>query len=397
MDPYQNQDYSGNQGWAGGAWNPAEHGYGQQINNWPQQPQQPQQPQLPPPPPQYNIQPAPQIFCCENCQRVATPTPVNIHAYTTRLAFFINHILHPTVATYAQAPNRGLHPGFFDMVPVSRVVPATGGYNQGGSNQGQQNGAHQGNKYGFQLQAPSGPAASVITHYIAANVTYNNNHQLELNPQGGHQSNGGVYTQNNTQLQLAHNNRTPNNQPPQVVTGPIMFAGSSYSIAPSIPIPLPRFIRPNFQLNVKFRLERFRLDPPVSPIHYGNPHAYGFSPCQSVSPFNTPYQNNNNINGNSSTKNTRIRENMELIWFYWPVQLEIPLWARGQNTQSSAPEIVAQLVKEGMQMINGERWGFIQDVEEREGLWHKRRSYKVLECPIHGMLWKVTVFVRRGY
>ncbi|CAD6455637.1 57260caa-4362-4677-bd0e-034b17c12a2d-CDS [Sclerotinia trifoliorum] len=388
MDPYQNQ------GWTGSAWNPAQHGYRQQNDNWPQQPQPPLQPQLPPSP-QYIIQPAPQIFCCENCQRVAPSTPVNIHAYTTRLAFFVNHILHPTVATYAQVPNRGLHPDFFDMAPVSRVVPATGGHGQSDNNQGQQHGGQQGNQYGFQLQAPSRPAANAITHYTAANGAYNNNHQLELSQQGGHQSSG-VYAQNNTQLQLAHNNRTPNNQPSQAVMGPIMFAGSSYSIAPSIPIPLPRFIRPNFQLNVKFRLERFRLDPPAPHIQYGNPHAHGFSPYQLASPFNTLYQNGN-TNVNSSTKTTRARENMELIWFYWPIQLEIPLWARGQNTQTSAPEIVAQLVKDGMQIINGERWGFIQDAEEREGLWHKRRSYKVLECPIHGMLWKVTVFVRRGY
>ncbi|KAJ8063684.1 hypothetical protein OCU04_007549 [Sclerotinia nivalis] len=390
MDPYQNQGYGGNQGWTGGAWNPAQHGYGQQNNNWQQQPHPPPQPQLPPP--QYNMQPAPQLFCCENCQRVAVPTPVNIHAYTTRLAFFINHILHPTVATYAQVPNRGLHPGFFDMVPVSRVVPSAGGHGQG-NNQGQQHGGQQGNQHGFQLQAPVGPAANANTHYTAANGADNNNHQLEFNQQGGHQGNN---AQNDAQLQHAHNNGPPNNQPSQAVMGPIMFAGSSYSINPSIPIPLPRFIRPNFQLNVKLRLERFRLDPPASSFQYGNPHAQGFSPYQSASPFNAPYQNNNII-VKPSTNSTRARENMELIWFYWPVQLEIPLWARGQNTQTSAPEIAAQLVQEGMQMINGERWGFIQDAEQREGLWHKRRSYKVLECPVHGMLWKVTVFVRRGY
>ncbi|KAI9643556.1 hypothetical protein NHQ30_008175 [Ciborinia camelliae] len=405
MNPFQNQGYQGGSGWAGGSWNPAQQGYLQQ-NNWrtqqPQQPQQQQQQQQPQiPAPQYNPQPAPELFCCDMCQRCPLPAQQTVHAYTTRLAFFVNHVLHPRIATFAQPSNRPLHRGFFEMVPLSTVVPITGahgGHGQGGhAQQSQQHGLQQqvsqqqASNHGFQQQPPSGPAN---THYTAASGSFPNNFhagfgQQGYNQQGGYQS-VVPYSQNNNQQQHAHTNGPPANQPPQPIQGPIMFGGSSYSINPTIPIPLPHFMRPRFQLNVKFRFERYRLDPPAQTFPYGNPNQ-AIGPYQSTTPytFSAPTT--------PTTPTPRAKENMELIWYYWPVQLEIPLWARGQNTETSAPDIADQLIREGMQMINGERWGFMEDGEDREGLWHKRRSYKVLECPVHGMLWKVTVFVRRGY
>ncbi|RAL64644.1 hypothetical protein DID88_001677 [Monilinia fructigena] len=383
MDP--NQQYTGGGGWPGGAWNPAQQGYNQQ--NWQlqqsQQIQQPQyqqpqyqQPQLPPAT-QYSPQPSPELFCCESCQRVAVPATQSIHAYTTRLAFFVNHVMHPTVATYAQPHNRQLHHAFFDMLPLSTVITSTSSHGDHGRvNHIQQ---HQGYQQSPQQQVPTGPMNG--THYSAVTTNINVDHQPGPNQhvflhQGGYQS---IRT------------LPSNNQHPQTVLGPIMFNGSSYGISPSIPIPLPNFARPTSQLNVKFRLERYRLEPPVATFTYGSP---ALGPYQPQPPINRPYQANN-ISVNTNTP--RARENMELIWYFWPVQLEIPLWARGQNTETSAPEIADSLVREGMQMINGERWAFIDDREDHEGLWHKRRSYKVLDCPVHGMLWKVTVFVRRGY
>lgn len=400
MDP--NQQYSGGGGWPGGAWNPAQQGYNQQ--SWqPHQPQQVQQVQQPqphqqpqlPPTTQYNPQPSPELFCCESCQRVAVPATQNIHAYTTRLAFFVHHIMHPTVATYAQPPNRQLHHAFFDMLPLSTIIASTGSH--GGHGQVSHMQHHQSQQpQGYQQHAPTGQMNSA--HYSAVTANFDIGYQSGPNQhvflhQGGYQSHDG-YAQHDYQQQQqqhARQNTAISNQHPQTVLGPIMFGGSSYGIDPSIPIPLPNFIRPTCQLNVKFRLERYRLEPPVANFVYGTP---ALGPYQPQSPFNRPYQANN-ISVNTNTP--RARENMELIWYFWPVQLEIPLWARGQNTETSAPEIADRLVREGMQMINGERWAFIDDREDREGLWHKRRSYKVLECPVHGMLWKVTVFVRRGY
>ncbi|KAB8293062.1 hypothetical protein EYC80_007422 [Monilinia laxa] len=412
MDP--NQQYTGGGGWPGGAWNPAQQGYNQQ--NWqPQQPQQIQQPQHQqpqlPPATQYSPQPSPELFCCESCQRVAVPPTQSIHAYTTRLAFFVNHAMHPTVATYAQPHNRQLHHAFFDMLPLSTVITSTGSHgghgqvnhiqqHQGQQRQGQQHQGqqHQGQQYkghqqSLQQQIPTGPMNG--THYSAATTNINGDYQRGPNQhvflhQGGYQSSDG-YAQHDYQPQRASQNIASNNQHPQTVLGPIMFNGSSYGIDPSIPIPLPNFLRPISQLNVKFRLERYRLEPPIANFTYGSP---ALGPYQPQPPFNPPYQANT-ISINTNTP--RARESMELIWYFWPVQLEIPLWARGQNIETSAPEIADRLVREGMQMINGERWAFIDDREDREGLWHKRRSYKVLECPVHQMLWKVTVFVRRGY
>ncbi|CCD50279.1 hypothetical protein BofuT4_P092380.1 [Botrytis cinerea T4] len=397
MDPYQNQGYGGNQGWTGGAWNPAQHGYNPN-NNWPPQPPQPPQ-QLLPPPPQYNTQVASSLFCCENCQRVAAPTQPSVHAYTTRLAFFTAHILHPTVASYTQVPNRNQHPNCFASdVPQSQTIAPTGGHGgHGGHGQGtnaqqiaqqviQQQGGQQ--QHGFMQQAPTGPAAGAGTHYTAVTGS---SHQSGFNQQGNYQAGGG-YAQNNAAQQHPRPNGPPSNTSMAII-GPIMHAGSSYSIDPNTAIPLPRFPRPTFQLNVKFRLERFRPDPPQQPFQYGMPNYQGFNAYQYPSYIN-PYPN---TAVSPSTGGPKSRDNMELIWYYWPVQLEVPLWARGQNTLTSAPDIGAQLIREGMQIINGERWGFIQHQENPEGLWHKRRSYKILECPVHGMYWKVTVFVRRGY
>ncbi|KAK6592594.1 hypothetical protein H4I96_11825 [Botrytis cinerea] len=352
MDPYQNQGYGGNQGWTGGAWNPAQHGYNPN-NNWPPQPPQPPQ-QLLPPPPQYNTQVASSLFCCENCQRVAAPTQPSVHAYTTRLAFFTAHILHPTVASYTQVPNRNQHPNCFASdVPQSQTIAPTGIAQQVIQQQGGQQ------QHGFMQQAPTGPAAGAAV----INLALINKETTKLVV---------VMLKNNAAQQHPRPNGPPSNTSMAII-GPIMHAGSSYSIDPNTAIPLPRFPRPTFQLNVKFRLERFRPDPPQQPFQYGMPNYQGFNAYQYPS------------------------DNMELIWYYWPVQLEVPLWARGQNTLTSAPDIGAQLIREGMQIINGERWGFIQHQENPEGLWHKRRSYKILECPVHGMYWKVTVFVRRGY
>lgn len=377
MNPYQNQGYGGGHGWTGGAWDPSRHGYNQQ--NWQQQPPPPQQPHFPPPPQYnplpYNNGPAPQLFCCENCQRVAPAAQQTVHAYTTRLAFFILHITHPTNASYAIPRTQQLHrPGHFNQVAIARAIPTVGA--NGGNVNAQQHGGNQ------QLQAPTGPAIGVNTNNTAVNGSQIN-FQSGINQHHG----GGV-------AQQAQHNGPPNNPASQGPQGPIMYAGSSYSIDLSYSIPLPQFYPPNFQLNVKFRLERYRLDHPQQPFQYGNPSPYGHGMYQAA--FNTPYQSNS-LSVHPSTNSPRPRENMELIWYYWPVQLEVPLWARGQNTATSAPDIAAQLVQEGMQIINGERWAFIEDMQDREGLWHKRRSYKVLECPVHGMLWKVTVFVRRGY
>ncbi|THV44216.1 hypothetical protein BGAL_0699g00010 [Botrytis galanthina] len=397
MDPYQNQGYGGNQGWTGGAWNPAQHGYNLN-NNWP--PQQPPQPpqQLLPPPPQNNMQVSSAIFCCGNCQRVAAPPQPSVHAYTTRLAFFAAHILHPTVASYTQVPNHNQHPNHFATdIPLSQAIPSTGGRGGHGQGQGtnaqqvsqqvvQQQGGQQ--QHAHMQQAPTGPAAGGSTHYTAATGS---NHQPGFNQQGNYHAGGG-YAQHNAAQQHPHPNG-PSSNTSQAIIGPIMHAGSSYSIDPTTAIPLPRFLRPNFQLNVKFRLERFRVDPPQQPFQYGMSNAQGFTPYQR-SAYMNPYQN---TAVSPSTNAPKPKESMELIWYYWPVQLEVPLWARGQNALTSAPDIGAQLIREGMQIINGERWGFIQHQEAPEGLWHKRRSYKVLECPVHGMVWKVTVFVRRGY
>ncbi|QSZ32012.1 hypothetical protein DSL72_001581 [Monilinia vaccinii-corymbosi] len=379
-----NQAYS-----SGGAWSPAQHSAPQQ--NW--QSQQPQQSPFT----QYSPEPFPQLFCCEMCQRVAVPATQTIHAYTTRLAFFFQHIMHPTIATYAQPPNRQLHHAFFDILPLSTFIPPASGYvNRSYGSHGQQQHPayqHQGYQQGVQQQAPTEPMAH--THYTAAYANPNSYqgapNQTGFMQQEGYQSGVGYAQPNYQQHQPAAHSGPRNNQPPQSVLGPIMYGGSSYSIDPSIPIPLPDFVRPECQLNVKFRLERHRLERPAAPFPYGNP-AHG--PYQPQAHLNTPYQANNIV---INTNSPRAKENMELIWYYWPVQLEIPLWARGQNSETSAPEIAQQLVCEGMQMINGERWAFVDDREDREGLWHKRRSYKVLECPVHGMLWKVTVFVRRGY
>ncbi|TGO84946.1 hypothetical protein BPOR_0448g00040 [Botrytis porri] len=325
MNPYQNQGYGGHQGWTGGAWNPAQHGYNPN-NNWPpQQPQQPPQPpqQLPPPPPQYNMQVSPALFCCGNCQRVGAPPQPGVNAYTTRLAFFVAHVLHPTIATYTQVPNRNLHPNhFISDVPLSQAIPSVGGnadHGQGTNAQQiaqqvvQQQGGQQ--QHVPMQQAPTGPAAGVGTNYTAVTGS---NHQYGFNQQGNYQAGGG-YGQNNAAQQHPQPNG-PLSNTSQAITGHIMYSGSSYSINPTTAIPLPRFLRPNFQLNVKFRLERFRVDPPQYPSYR--------NPCQNtvVSP---------------STNGPKSRDNMELIWYYWPVQLEVPLWARGQNTLTSAPGMMS--------------------------------------------------------
>lgn len=455
MDP--NQGYNSPGGWNGGVWNPAAQNYApghpsapsytsiQQPtqmyplaaqNQWqqhmhPTHPteitqqlhQQLQHAPPPPPPTQYNPQPAPQLFCCEMCQRLAVPTTQTIHAYTTRLAFFVNHVMHPTVATYAQYPNRQIHDAFFDVLPLTEIIPPSnthGGHTSSGQgkyqaqgqqqrqSQVQQQGQPRGINPNYRLSPPSGPSMIGYTHYTPSGSYYQANYQagaaqyLQQAQQGygqkGDYQGALTYVQHGNQQNrhIAHNT-PPTNPPPQSIIGPIMFSGSSYSIHPHIPIALPNFVRPTIQLNVKFRLERYRLDPPTTvapaPVHDENASTGGNYQSTS-SPFIAPSQSTAIT---VRTSSPRSRENMELIWYYWPVQLEVPLWARGQNTDTNAPEIGNRLIREGIQIINGERWGFMDDREDREGLWHKRRSYKVLECPVHNMLWKVTVFVRRGY
>ncbi|KAM3086389.1 hypothetical protein ACMFMG_000527 [Clarireedia jacksonii] len=131
----------------------------------------------------------------------------------------------------------------------------------------------------------------------------------------------------------------------------------TYTISPTTPIPLPRFQLPSTPLNVKFRLERYRTTPPQ------------------------PWED-------------RKRDDLELVWYYWPVQLQIPSFAKGDPAD---PVQQRMMVEQGVQIINGERWGFVMDNQYREGLWHKRRCYKLFACKGCERAWKVTVFIRRGY
>ncbi|PQE20642.1 hypothetical protein CJF30_00001950 [Rutstroemia sp. NJR-2017a BBW] len=131
----------------------------------------------------------------------------------------------------------------------------------------------------------------------------------------------------------------------------------TYTIPPTTPLPLPRFQLPSSPLNVKFRLERYRTTPPQ------------------------PWED-------------RKRDDLELVWYYWPVQLQIPTFAQGNPAD---PVQQRMMVEQGVQIINGERWGFVMDNLHREGLWHKRRCYKLFVCKGCERAWKVTVFIRRGY